>query len=376
MSKKALLTGVAFYKDASIPSLPGVERDIAAMSTQLAAMGFTVTGTLLNSAATKSGILGALAQLINSATTGDYLLWYHSGHGTNRVDFTSPERDHVSEIIVSHDHDWDNPLWDREIREQLSKVSGDVRLTAIVDACHSEGFADEKELESIWSPAKFLEPPDDVKAADELTNSIRGGSVSATPTATSVDDLTELRQYAPAAVVSAVDLPPYVQISAARFNQKARMDSFNVGGTPTSMSVFTHFLIEELAANPKGGFADLVHSIALKTNDIWSHVPTLRCRPEFVQSSLSDPTPAKDTPTDRVYFDCDPGLATDARVANLLSRIKKAKLQIIPIRGHEDFVAQDQDVQRWMKIESSDSGGLQFHVVSRSGRVLKSVKLD
>ncbi len=81
----ALLIGINRYQSADVSPLQGPVNDVAALKETLLKYGFSPPNvtTLVNSQATKEGILGAFRKLKAVTKPGDFIFAYFSGHGTS-----------------------------------------------------------------------------------------------------------------------------------------------------------------------------------------------------------------------------------------------------------------------------------------------------
>jgi len=139
MAKKALLIGINKYR---VPGadLRGCINDVKNMQAVLAELyGFAKNDilTLMDYGATKKAMESAIKQLIAGGRKGDVLLLHYSGHGSNVPDSDGDEADQRDEILCPTDLDWKNPLRDDWLRAQFDKLRAGVRLSIIMDCCHS-----------------------------------------------------------------------------------------------------------------------------------------------------------------------------------------------------------------------------------------------
>lgn len=139
MAKRALLIGINKYL---IPGadLRGCVNDVQNVSAALTGLfGFKKSDiTLLtDQAATKTAIEAGIKQLVREARKGDTILLHYSGHGSNVPDANGDEADERDEILCPADLDWKDPLTDDWLRKTFDKLRSGVRLTVIMDCCHS-----------------------------------------------------------------------------------------------------------------------------------------------------------------------------------------------------------------------------------------------
>jgi len=90
---------------------------------------------LLDSQATKKNTLDALKNLLAGAKAGDHLVYTNSSHGSYVAD-TSGDEERYDEIICPYDID-SNQIEDDDLRELFKNLPKDVRLSVILDNCHS-----------------------------------------------------------------------------------------------------------------------------------------------------------------------------------------------------------------------------------------------
>jgi hypothetical protein len=131
MNKKALCVGINDYPGTQ-NDLSGCVNDCGDWADFLSSRGFAVT-RLLDSQATRAGIKGALAGMLSSCAAGDVAVFTYSGHGSSVVDTSGDEPDGKDETICAHDGN----VTDDELREILDKTPAGVRVTVVLDSCHS-----------------------------------------------------------------------------------------------------------------------------------------------------------------------------------------------------------------------------------------------
>jgi hypothetical protein len=96
--------------------------------------------TLTNQAATRGAILKTIEQhLVKSAATGDVLLFYFSGHGSQVQNSLSDETDKLDESLVPADSRLGIPdIRDKELDSLFNRIlDRGARLSVILDSCHS-----------------------------------------------------------------------------------------------------------------------------------------------------------------------------------------------------------------------------------------------
>ncbi|MBI5445647.1 MAG: caspase family protein [Deltaproteobacteria bacterium] len=140
MARRALLVGINDYK--GINDLNGCVNDVTNIRSILKTyLGFTNADirVLLNSRASKAGILSRLQWLVSGAKAGDYLVFHYSGHGSQIRDRDGDELDdHLDELICPWDMDWDGTfITDDDLNAIFTKLPAGVLLEVFLDSCHS-----------------------------------------------------------------------------------------------------------------------------------------------------------------------------------------------------------------------------------------------
>jgi len=134
--------------------------------TILAAPGARVAeGTAVAGLPRRAAILDALARLARTATPGDTVVFYFSGHGSQMPDVGGDEAGGYDEIILPSDaRNWrgsigavENALVDDELAVAMQAIlDTGAALVAIIDACHSAtGFRDPG---SAPGAARYVDP--------------------------------------------------------------------------------------------------------------------------------------------------------------------------------------------------------------------------
>jgi hypothetical protein len=144
--RKALLIGINYKGTRS--ELRGCVNDVYHIKSFLLANGFTETQDTLvvltddqrdpNYLPTKMNIMNAMGWLSRGAQPGDILFWHFSGHGAQEPDKNGIEEDGMNETIVPLDFKTAGQIPDNDIfRALVQPLPSGVRLTAIMDCCHS-----------------------------------------------------------------------------------------------------------------------------------------------------------------------------------------------------------------------------------------------
>lgn len=171
MSKRALLVGINRFTRPAW-SLRGCINDTIAMQELLSTyFGFKEQDirVLHDSAATAQGIRTGLAWLLSDYTGQDVRVFHFSSHGTQVPDQSEYEEwECKDEVIVPHDHDWDNPFRDDDLRAIFDPIPEGVNFTFIADCCHS-GTIQKALLDTgvEFSPRYVTPPPEMMEAIEE-----------------------------------------------------------------------------------------------------------------------------------------------------------------------------------------------------------------
>jgi len=92
---------------------------------------------------TRANILAGFRWLRNGAKAGDSLIMHYSGHGGSVKDTDGDEEDGMDETLVPVDYQKAGQIVDDEVHDVLVRgLPKGVRLTAIMDCCHSESILD------------------------------------------------------------------------------------------------------------------------------------------------------------------------------------------------------------------------------------------
>lgn len=155
MSRRALIVGIDRYINPRLGELDpewelqGCVNDARSFHDLVTSAPFGYRASeeirlLLDDEATRDGIQKGLAWLLDKGAYAgggrDVRLFYFAGHGTYVADESGDEvgpggeRD---EVLVTHDHSWDRPLRDDDLRRIFDRIPDDVTFTFIADCCHS-----------------------------------------------------------------------------------------------------------------------------------------------------------------------------------------------------------------------------------------------
>jgi len=164
----ALLIGIAKYRQRT---LEGPPYDVAALCRVLAAQyNFPQENiqTLVDEAATRSGILSAIARLTHRTRPGDRVFIYFSGHGTSRRDeLLALPLPHTTGALVpvDFDADPDQPvekllaqliIGKRDLRPALEQLDRDRQVLMVFDTCFSGNTVRSIANPETKSPNRYL----------------------------------------------------------------------------------------------------------------------------------------------------------------------------------------------------------------------------
>jgi len=162
-ANRALIIGIADYKDPKVNDLSGGIQDVRIMKQMALALGFTEQDikVLAEQQADKQGIEREIGSwLVNGVGANDRVLLYFSGHGTQVPDRNKDEDDGLDEAIVPYDAlvgKDDTLLTDDSINNLLARIPAG-EIVVILDSCHS-GTATKGVLLDENYQAKFINWP-------------------------------------------------------------------------------------------------------------------------------------------------------------------------------------------------------------------------
>lgn len=198
MARRAVLIGINRYR---IPGadLRGCVNDVKNMRRALVKyFGFKVANirVLTDFKATKKAMQQAITSLVAGARKGDVLYLHYSGHGSNVPDRDGDEADRRDEILCPTDLDWKNPLADDWLRTTFNKLRAGVRLTVVMDCCHSG--SNTRAIPQPDEPviSRYLPSPWDIMAQEsrrKLRGAVKGTLRRSRRTARRRSDVVEAR---------------------------------------------------------------------------------------------------------------------------------------------------------------------------------------
>jgi hypothetical protein len=139
MAKRAFLIGINRYQVAG-SDLRGCVNDVKDLSAALIEFhGFRKSdiSVVTDLAATKKAMEAGIKALVRASKKGDVAVLHYSGHGSHVPDDNRDESDGRDETLCPADLDWDEPFRDDWLRKTLDGMNDGVRLTVIMDCCHS-----------------------------------------------------------------------------------------------------------------------------------------------------------------------------------------------------------------------------------------------
>ena len=139
MTKRAFLIGINRYQVAG-SDLRGCVNDVKDLSAALIEFhGFRKSdiSVVTDLAATKKAMEAGIKALLRASKKGDVAVLHYSGHGSHVPDDNRDESDGRDETLCPADLDWDEPFRDDWLRKTLDGMNAGVKLTVIMDCCHS-----------------------------------------------------------------------------------------------------------------------------------------------------------------------------------------------------------------------------------------------
>lgn len=133
--RSALCIGINNYPGTG-SDLAGCVNDANDWGTALTDRDFTVS-TMLDAAATRSGMIHAMTEHVTAARSGDVVVISYSGHGTWQPDDDGDEPDHRDEALCPHDFATAGGLLDDDLFEIFGRRAHGARLVFFSDSCHS-----------------------------------------------------------------------------------------------------------------------------------------------------------------------------------------------------------------------------------------------
>ncbi len=205
-ASRALIIGIALYRDPEVSPLFGVPNDMDSAREIALALGIPKSGIreLFNQQATKAGITAALTALVRETPEDGVVLVYFSGHGTRWA--RGDGRGCVEGLLT-----WDRrTIVNSEFAEMVRPLGAKAdKVLIMFDACHSGGVG--VQTRSLGGESAVLRPKFFARAA-EARDACRIAVNERTRSA-----------FGPRDTRGALDLPPeyFIQITAARPDEVA-----------------------------------------------------------------------------------------------------------------------------------------------------------
>lgn len=157
--RRSLLVGCNYYRTPY--ELSGCISDVQSLNERYKDIyEVEIITDLTNKKPTRSVILSEFALLLDSAVSGDTILFAFSGHGSYTADLNRDETDGKDELIVTSDL---QGIIDDEFKTIISqKLKAGVTLLALFDSCHSGSVLDLKYSYPDYSTAVALNTADTV----------------------------------------------------------------------------------------------------------------------------------------------------------------------------------------------------------------------
>ena len=165
-TKRALVIGLGEQEDKAWAKING-DNDVPLVVEMLRSAGFKNIDTLVNSKATKAGIVASFRKLESRCKKGDVVYIHFSGHGQQMTDCEGDESDGLDEAWIPYDaykkycakDRGEKHLSDDEVGRMLMAIRSHVgpngKILVVVDACHSgsatrDTDADEGAVRGTW----------------------------------------------------------------------------------------------------------------------------------------------------------------------------------------------------------------------------------
>lgn len=238
---RAILLGVSRYESAAIPDLLGPANDLSAMEGLARSMDVHDLVTLRDGAVSRSSVEAAIHDMGLRARSGDWVLFYFSGHGAQALALNPSEDDGEFDQFLplsGFDPGGQDPesfIVDKDFYAWMKRyMPSDVAILMVVDSCHSGTMHRAIDPRAYGFTARVAFRPGDARAI-QLT--ARPGP-----------RLTALRNEAGQAdtEVRREDLPNLVYIGASRDDQLALETELPQEGAP-HRGVLTYALEQALS---------------------------------------------------------------------------------------------------------------------------------
>jgi hypothetical protein len=259
----ALLVGINRYpRLAERYQLEGCVEDVRALSQVLVerhAFPPSHVVELLDEAATRSGILGAMEDLLQRVGgEGDTVLFHYSGHGSQQRDLDGDEADGMDETLVPSDSgrtgtDPNLDIVDDEIHAWLLRLAEKTKnVTLLFDCCHSGTVSRDFMTCDASTRVRRVEPDLRKQGGTGSTAARRGAVEGREPKGWLPGDL------------------PHVALSACLPEETSHEVQLGEGGP--SHGVLSWFLARALGqAAPSTTWRDLFATVASQVTDFYAN---------------------------------------------------------------------------------------------------------
>ncbi|KAL2222669.1 caspase domain-containing protein [Thermoascus aurantiacus ATCC 26904] len=282
--RKALLIGINYIGQPN--QLRGCINDVAEMSTFLnQRYGYRredmviLTDDQANplSQPTKANIIRAMHWLVKDAQPNDSLFFHFSGHGGRTPDLDGDEDDGFDDVIYPVDYRVAGHIVDDEMHAILVRpLRPGVRLTAIMDACHSGTALD---LPYVYSTQGVLKEPNLAKeAAQDLFSAFvayeKGDLAGVASTAMGFLKKATIGNSAREKTVMTKTSPADVVMFSGSKDTQTSADTFQGGAARGALS---WAFIESLKKAPHQSYLQLLNSIRRELEGKYTQKPQLSC---------------------------------------------------------------------------------------------------
>ncbi|KAL2008211.1 hypothetical protein VTN00DRAFT_8193 [Thermoascus crustaceus] len=282
--RRALLIGINYIGQPN--QLKGCVNDVAAVSTFLnQRYGYRredmviLTDDQANplSQPTKANIIRAMHWLVHDAQPNDSLFFHFSGHGGRTPDMDGDEDDGFDDVIYPVDYKVAGHIVDDEMHDiMVCPLRPGVRLTAIMDSCHSGTALD---LPYIYSTQGVLKEPNLAKEAaldlfSVFTAYEKGDLGSAASTAIGFFKKATIGNSARERTMMTKTSPADVVMFSGSKDTQTSADTFQGGAARGALSwAFT----EALTKAPQQSYLQLLNSIRSELEGKYTQKPQLSC---------------------------------------------------------------------------------------------------
>lgn len=256
---RAILMGVSRYQSASIPDLAGPANDVSAMERLARSLGASDIVTLADGAVTRSSVETAIHDMGQRSRSGDWVLFYFSGHGAQARAQNPDETDGAYDQFVPLPgfdpvgQDPESFIVDKDFYAWMKRyLPQDVAILMVVDSCHSGTMHRAIDPRTFAFTPRIAFRPGEARAIELVARpGPRLGALGAEATPGVVPG--EI------AVPRREDLPNLVYIGASRDDQLALEAALPQEGAP-QRGVLTYALEQALSlpgSNDQSPVADL-----------------------------------------------------------------------------------------------------------------------